>query len=448
MKTLHVCNLANVAYGFSKMMKSRGHDVRVICHDINHLMSQPEWDDDELDFLTFPNENNFFENSGGVALTRPEWYQRVDIGSAREPYRRIIARLAPGWLKTALRPTYYRVTYPDVCARQRVLQAMVSTDGEQGVRADDATIFMPRVDWLQRLRTDEDVLFAYVLAPIYALLAPRKVPVVAVEIGTMREVPFAESPTSRLLRAAYRAADHVIITNPDVKAQAEQLGLTRYSFCPHPVDEDRYRPIRDDAYRMELLQSFDDTEWIGVAPARQNWTLKGNQKYLEALREVRLVHGAKVSLIVPTWGQDVELSQDYARKLGIEKYVAWVRPVNESTLIRLFSNCDFVLDQFELGVFGLITPKALACNATVITSYDAPVHEWCFSEPPPLFPATSALEIVDQIMRVTQGVKPDPSPRNWFISHHSKAVVLTALERAALQAVEHFRKDNEAVAPS
>ena len=58
-RSLHVGNVANVAYGYAKILARHGAPVELICHDIHHLMSQPEWDDLALDPKDFPDENDF-----------------------------------------------------------------------------------------------------------------------------------------------------------------------------------------------------------------------------------------------------------------------------------------------------------------------------------------------------------------------------------------------------
>src|SRR5438874_713527 len=58
-RSIHVGNVANVAYGYAKILIRRGAPLELICHDINHLMSQPEWDDLALDPKDFPDENDF-----------------------------------------------------------------------------------------------------------------------------------------------------------------------------------------------------------------------------------------------------------------------------------------------------------------------------------------------------------------------------------------------------
>ncbi|MGE6992009.1 hypothetical protein ACQKIK_01145 [Pseudomonas sp. NPDC047961] len=410
-------------------------------------MSQPEWDDQDLDFNNFPDENNFFVSHKPVELTRPEWFERVDIQYYQSSRLKLLARISPQFIKEWLRPFYYKIFY----SRKQLSEVKMEVVGRaSGISApnnyqDDALKFSPHVAWLKKLVSPEDeVLFSYVLSPIYAMFCHDR-PVVAVEIGTMRDIPFEDTSNGRMLAAAYAAADHVIITNPDVKAQADVLGLASYTFCPHPVDEDRYAPSEGREYYESMRSSIPDTDWLGVAPARQNWKIKGNYKYIDALRLLR-AEGKKVSLIIPAWGQDIQESKSYAAKLGVNEYIRWIPPVAESTLIKMFSSFDFVLDQFELGVFGLITPKALACGGVVITSYDEHVHDWCFGEHPPLLSANSADTIAERIISVISGLGGSArrtASRNWFMTYHSKRVVTERLIEAANLAKINFKAKSD-----
>ena len=88
------------------------------------------------------------------------------------------------------------------------------------------------------------------------LLPPEK-PFVAFEHSTMRTLPFEDSVRGRLLNLAYRVADYCVITNPDVVLSAKRLGLTRYRFIPHPIDETKYAPPAgpDTPLRKEILEA-------------------------------------------------------------------------------------------------------------------------------------------------------------------------------------------------
>jgi hypothetical protein len=99
-----------------------------------------------------------------------------------------------------------------------------------------------------------------------------------------------------------------------VRARAEELGLTEYAFCPHPVDENRYRPLTG-AYRSAVREKLFDKAGNAVvlfAPARQNWAMKGNDKYLRAMAEC-LRKGMNVRLVVSAWGQEVSAARPIAK---------------------------------------------------------------------------------------------------------------------------------------
>jgi len=438
--TLHVCNLANVAYGYCKILRESGDQVRLLCHDIDHVMSQPEWDDQDLGLDDFPDENNFFDCRVPINLTRPEWYSRTDISYYSKTHVKLLSRLLPRWLKEVIRPWYLKLAYRPFLPSEAPHSKDDSVETKE-YSTTDALKFRPYVNWFDRLSGDEDVVFAYVMAPVYTLLHHDR-PYVAVEIGTMRDIPFEDSANGRMLRAAYRQADYVLITNPDVKKQADMLGLQRYSFCPHPVDEARFIPTYLPEYRAELLGYFPETELIGVAPARQNWDLKGNEKYLDALRLLRCERGLKVSVVIPTWGQDIARSKAYAAEIGIGDFVKWMPPVSEATLIKMYGSLDFVLDQFQLGVFGLITPKALSCGAVVITSYDTDLHDWCFSEHPPVLAANTPEQIAERISSLYSANlrgEISRSARDWFLRNHSKAVVRKVLLHAIDESTKNFK---------
>lgn len=437
---LHIYNIANVAYGYCKIINKNIDDAAtLVCHDTNHIMSQPEWDDQDLDPRDFPDEGNFFASSKLICYTRPTWYVREDIVFSSSKLLPVVAKKMPDWFKKISLPIFLQVR--KILAKIEAHRSFDSFDKLANLDGD-AQVFRPHIDWFRRHAKSKKICFAYATAPIYCYLYHDR-PYVAVEIGTMREIPFEPTVRGALLSAAYKEADHIIITNPDVVLQAKILGLSRYTFCPHPVDEDKFFPQFDASIREHLLARLPETDLIGIAPARQNWEIKGNDKYIIALHTLRMVLKMKISLVVPLWGQDIDKTRGLARKYGVEDYILWIPPLPERELIKYYSSLDFVLDQFNLGVFGLITPKALACNATVITSYDEKIHEWCFTEHPPLLRAFSPEEIVARIIEVGEkgeGWCRTKSSRDWFLKFHSKKVVLDILCQVARMAGEHFQK--------
>jgi glycosyltransferase involved in cell wall biosynthesis len=268
-------------------------------------------------------------------------------------------------------------------------------------------------------------------------------PTVAIELGTMRDIPFEGTGRARVLAQSYREADYLLITNPDARSRAQQLGLTNYAFCPHPVDEDRYRPLYGARRVAARKQLFDEAgnATVVFAPARQNWAMKGNDKYFRAVRDC-LRQGLNIRLVVSGWGQEITRSRAYCKELGIEHAVHWMHPLSEGALVGYFGASDIVLDQFEYGVFGLITPKAMSCGAAVITSYDPQLNAWCFETPPPLLAASTSEDIANHIARLCS--VPDrlqsisDASREWVKKEHSKARVTEVLLHAGERAKSIF----------
>lgn len=485
-RSLHIGNLANVAYGYCKILEQAGAEVSLRCHDLRHLMSQPEWDDLELRAEDFPDEWDFYNNTADFGdYRRPSWYQAVGIrtgrtlelgerieeaagsGSRAGAARRRLAQAARGALQRLPAPLRRRLkpglrsalfayqawrseeplvrTYRSYAAVSRRFDELVAESRKHGpdfaVDRDMLANVQPHAWWVRRESAGSDVVFSYAFAPAYAMLLGDK-PGVSVEIGTMRDIPFDGTDTGRLLALAYRLSPHVLITNPDVVRQAEELGVGSYSFCPHPLDEDVYRPAADSDLRRALLAE-NEAELVFFAPARQNWQIKRNDRYLRAYRRLVLEDGIRAVLIIPGWGQEVERSQRLCRELGIERWVRWIPPQSEKSLVRYYRAADFVLDQFALGVFGLITPKAMACGAVVVTSYEPALQDWCFREHPPLVAATTTDEIHGSILRLCGDAERrhelGSRARRWVLDHHSKRRIYKILVEAMEIARERHR---------
>jgi glycosyltransferase involved in cell wall biosynthesis len=490
MKSLHVGNLANVAYGACKILKQAGHDLTLAAHDERHLMSQPEWDDLELQSSDFLDEFDFAVNTADFGnYRRPEWFLSGTLVPQLDPIEYLAKRIAPLFpssVRRRCRPSYHRVMgykrwmingfkagiprpikklirkpyavmleglygvihgrFPTLKKSDAAAANVIRLSNERGPRDtlsfDEVRVFHPHTHWMKKYVAGHDVIVAYVLAPIYAMLDGTR-PYVSVEIGTMRDIPFDGSGTGKALALAYQQSDFVLITNPDVITAARRLGLQRYAFCPHPVDEDVYAPCPGGtAFRAELLAKYQ-AEHLLFAPARQNWEVKANDRYLRAFANVLRIK-PKTTLIIPGWGQEVERSQRLCAELGISNRVAWIKPVSERALVKYYQAVDIVLDQFALTTFGLVTGKALATGCAVITSYDPQIHEWCFTEHPPLIRAQQTEEIYAALERTLTDAeyrqRIGAAARTWALQYHSKRVVQTVMERAMEEARENFRR--------
>lgn len=490
--SVHICNLANVAYSNCKILSEKGDSVRLLTHDIAHVMSQPEWQDLDLNPSDFKDEWDFYGSIDRAAsclkgYNRPEWYfdscifdpgvvedaefgQQVPLtqrfaGSsliqARKVAKKVISKFPSSlqsidkvygtlkrWgvsrraLEAELMAQLPRSRSEKVVNRLNDLIARTGDFGrEWSVDLIDLLPYEKQAMWLNQHQIGSRTVFGYVTTAIYPMIL-HDVPVVAVEIGTIRDLPFEGTAYARTVAMMYREADHVLITNPDTVAAAERLGIENYSFCPHPVDESIYCPVEEE----QKIKKANEPVII-FAPARQNWSEKGNDKLYRAFAEV-LRRGYKMELHVPAWGQDVERGRRLVKSLGISDLVKWLAPQSERRLIRSYQEADVVADQFVHGVFGLISPKAMACGCPVITSYRRDLNSWCFPEDPPLFPATEEKEIVNQLellagdpgLRQRAGI----AARRWVEKYHSKSAVYSSLKGAesAAEAAAEQRRSN------
>jgi glycosyltransferase involved in cell wall biosynthesis len=261
--------------------------------------------------------------------------------------------------------------------------------------------------------------------PAFIPLGLPRVPYVAFEHGTMRELPFENTSRGRLLALGYRQAAKVIITNPDVVAQARRLGVENYVFVPHPLDEEKYRP-GPSKLRAEL--EAEGVDFVLLCPSRHDWDVKGSDRMLRAFAELVRTDRPKALLILNEWGAEVERSRALVRELGIGRNVRWLRPLPKLRLIDAYRAADVVLDQFLIGTFGAVAPEAMACGTPVVMAFDSEIHRWCFPELPPVVDARTPEQIYAALRRLAED-RPElerlgRQGREWIERHHGWRLVV------------------------
>jgi glycosyltransferase involved in cell wall biosynthesis len=415
-RVLHVGNIANNAYNNAKFLRRKGVEAHVLCYNYTHIMGQPEWEDAE--FEGQPDEFN------------PDW-SALDLGTFRRPAWFVQDELFPAargrkkWFKGQFR-LERMIRQPGLWARVWA-NYLESCDGQPRARPRLGDIVCAQQNRAPFGRWFEgfDLIQAYATEPIHAWMFGAGRPYVAFEHGTMREIPFEDSGRGRLLSLAYRKAAKVVITNPDVMAAAQKLGLKNFLFIPHPVDETKYRP-RATPLRDQLGDRYQ-TDLILFAPSRHNWALKGNDRLLKAFAHLLKAVPGNPILIVSEWGQEVEESRRLIRTLGIQDRVVWTLPLNKMKLIDYYNAADVVLDQFTIGTFGTVTPEAMACGKPVVLYFNRAVHEWCYAEMPPVVSAATEREIFERLVELceTPGLRAaiGQSSREWMVKHHGWELV-------------------------
>ena len=417
MKILHVGNIANNAYNNAKFLRRKGVEADVLCYDYTHVMAQPEWEDAK--FQEQPDEFH------------PRWDQHDLQGFKRPPWflQEELARRVPGprtqWFKGHRRlERVFRDPMRWVQVFPKYLECRRTGSLPRPHFMDVLRVYPSRTCFMKWF-AGYDLIQAYATEPIHAWMFAPDRPCVAFEHGTMREIPFEDSARGRLLTLAYRKAARVLITNPDVIASAQRLGLKNFQFIPHPVDETKYRPFRT-SLRDRLMNQYQ-TDLILFAPSRHNWALKGNDLLLKAFARLLESISQKSILILSEWGQEVDQSKRLIETLGVGARVVWTPPLNKMKLIDYYNAADVVLDQFTIGTFGTVTPEAMACGKPVILHFDREVHDWCYAEMPPIIAAKTVVEIFEGLMRLVSDpglrVAIGQSSREWIVKHHGWELV-------------------------
>ncbi|MGH2353224.1 MAG: hypothetical protein ACRDJN_16580, partial [Chloroflexota bacterium] len=298
------------------------------------------------------------------------------------------------------------------------------------------------------MAADFDLVQLYGLEAIKGVFLPPDTPFVAFEHSTMRSLPFENTVQGRLLALAYRTADYCVITNPDVVGSARRLGLQRYRFIPHPLDETKYTPAAEPETPLRTeLRRQTGAEVIFLCPTRHEWSSafdsKRSDRVIRAFARYCRGEGngssgpggsgagrgeagerPRAALVLSRWGRDVRASEALIEQEGIADRVVWRHPMHKLRLLDHYRAADVVLDQLNesVGTFGTVTAEALSCAKPVIMYFNPAVHEWCLPELPPIESALTEQEIEARLVALAT----DPArrervgraSREWVLKWH------------------------------
>jgi glycosyltransferase involved in cell wall biosynthesis len=470
-RVLHLGNILNNGYLNAKFLRRRNWAADSVTVDYRHVQAQPEWE--EVAIID-PKLDQFEPDWTSLDLdgyTRVGWFHdpklaeisglAAAIATARELGQDpapVPGNTRPPWtagIRPLLRSTLERVgllTAGRAAVRNaRVLGEKLDSEGVgQKLVAEFAAVYPDMkgltlqdvIDIKERsvahapLFSLYPLVQAYSLDPIYVMINDPSQPFICFEHGTMREFPFEDSARGRLYSLALTKAERVFITNADCNRSAERLGLTNYTFVPHPVDEELYRPRTSPL--TERLRRAHDVDYVFVAPARHHWKhcppglenswFKRNDILIRGLGRFFHSHPAVKALVVFfEWGQEVELSKQLIAECGFSDRVRWEPIASKPVMVDYYNAADVVFDQFNdgIGTFGTVVPESLACGKPVLLNYKKELHRWCFNELPPALNAAAPEQIEEHVVRLLgdEAARLDlgRKGRDWFIRNHSSS---------------------------
>ena len=466
LRVLHIGNVANNAYNIAKALRQHT-DIEADCYTnyYTHYISQPEWEDADIGPVHCHDDapvNWARINLNG--FSRPEWYfenresalKRAFLLSGKDSLRILsflqhtptVKEVTEYWRALIERDAQISPHEADKLSELALGKATLGCDifptakaWHEFIKREFQRLCVPphaplttddfgtdTQKYLSVLFKEYDVIQTYGLTDLFqAILYCPSIPRVTFEHGTMRTFSFKNTAFSRKAMLAYKTSFANIITNADSIHYIKRMGLTQCVFIPHPVDDDKFFPQNNAAFRQTLLDEFGASR-LFLALARQNWALKGNDKIVRGFASFIRKVGPGPKLLLGMWGQEIDRTRNLVRELRLDDHVAWIPPLPKRLLARYINASDAVLDQFVLGAFGTTTPEALACGKPVFLYYRQEDHAWCFPEAPPVINVLTADEIADGLKRIYD----DPawaesvgqSGVDWFKRHHSLDIVV------------------------
>lgn len=310
----------------------------------------------------------------------------------------------------------------------------VGSFGLPVVLAEDLLPYSFDAELLKKIAGPKTKFIGYATDGIFPLLAGFEYN--CFEHGTIRNLPFEDTPQGRMCRAVYKNARHVFITNADNNVAAQRLGLRSFSYLPHPINEDVREEARSNAHgiRQKIVEEFGDCT-IVLHPARHHWREdrhtdwdKGNDLLIRAMG--RLVEqGENIVLITVRFGEDWKKSEQLLAELNLSGRAIWLNPLPHHQFIEYILAADIVADQFNVPTFGSIPPKALYLGKAVLTSYLPEMHDWCYPEHPPFLRCNSSVESVENVLleavknkAFVEGI--GQSGKGWYEKYYSNKVIL------------------------
>jgi glycosyltransferase involved in cell wall biosynthesis len=448
-RILHLGNVANYAYTNAKIMRSVGIDCDVLDPDFYHIMATPEWLETPVDG---DHGDDFLPQWGQVDLhgyERPRWFvqgpaqlafhylanlragylNQADWQWARMAFeRRLLAKDMPPtelafWTDMAL-----PIRIPRALLRrgQRLLDqltapelapaAPISVPADVAPYANNAALYRTALQHF-------DIVQGYTTSGIYPAVCgiPRYT---AYELGTLRGLPFEDSPTGRLTAWLYRNAPEVFVTNVDCLTHAARLGIepARTSPVLHAYDVDGAV-----AYARAAKVTPDTEPPMIFAPARHHWQdgnaswLKGNDVLIKAAGQVAR-SGVAFKLVFVRWGAELDKSDALIVAEGLAAHVEWIRPQSRLKLWPYYLRAAAVADQFKAAAFGGVALDAMALGKRLLIRYDAEAAAAFFRSAPPIYNCAD----VDTLAAALREVLADPLDRGgrgrahqiWMESEH------------------------------
>lgn len=198
------------------------------------------------------------------------------------------------------------------------------------------------------------------------------------------------------------SCDALIFSNPNLGERLPDFGPKIY--LGHPIDTEKYRPIRTPVYQDRILI----------------WTK------LDKMKGVELIF--QVAERLSNYRFDVAFIGDdkaYYKKISPPN-VNFIPKIESSKIPYVINSYPMILGQFHVGVFGHAELEAMSCSKPVI-SYWKRKYDSFYDEPCPILSSKNVEEIVDLAESHIQDEELGNVNRRWILKNHAVSIAVEKL---------------------
>lgn len=211
-----------------------------------------------------------------------------------------------------------------------------------------------------------DIIIALTEFPIFALFSGK--PFIVVSTGSdIRELSLEVSLKGFLYRRALKKAKAVLWSEPDKRDILKKLDLIKKSIFLGIPRLSKFHP--------EIIQKDELKEKLVIFhPSRQDWFHKGNDKFLMAFKKLCEKRN-DLHLILVKNGPDYEKALELLSKIEKKETFRFIPQASFEELQYFYNFADVIVDQFQVGSYGMISIEAMMCGKPIIVGLNKKIFQ-------------------------------------------------------------------------
>jgi glycosyltransferase involved in cell wall biosynthesis len=263
------------------------------------------------------------------------------------------------------------------------------------------------------------------LSSIYPLIKRLNVLPRVINLTTgsdITELAADKSLAGMLYRSHLKTSDLNWTANyPWALKNAIALRVHNAVFLPFPMDTDVYN-VCEQSNESDTITFFHPShlDWKETDNKSNRNSSKGNDRFIRAI--VRAIkEGLNAKIIMLDRGPDKEIAKQIINDSGVRERFTFKSHMTREELIEHFHKADVIVDQFDVGGFGLTTLEAMACGKPVMIYINKHCANIMYYEGLPILNCSTEEEIYQQIRlsadknyRREIGTK----AREWVVRYH------------------------------